>query len=217
MRLILLFSLLVSLGCGDDSMPPMGDAGFLDTSVGDDAGGGTDAGTDAGMTMADAGTDSGPVEMCDDPVPDDDYTEAKELGDISDGDDFPSGTEMGDISPISDQDWYVWHVDDGAFADVDPRATLSARPAGVVWELCVYFDCDSEIDSDGIGCDSGTPHVLVDGEIEGCCLVTTEGAAQVTLAPKCTGIDDSGRVYARVSRQGGRATCDGYELSWGDS
>lgn len=216
--------LLPLLACGDDSSPPDMDAGMgTDASMGTDAGMGTDTGPgddDAGPMGTDAGPDTGPGEMCPDTVDDDTYMTATDLGDISDRDEFPAGTEMGDIFPLSDQDWYQWHVEDNFGGDVDPRGTINARPAGVAWELCVYFDCDSDLES--VGCESatGTPntHVLVDGEIEGCCLVSTEGAGEVTLAPRCSGIDDSGQVYVRVSRQGGpTATCDGYELNWGDA
>lgn len=226
---LLVLLLIAWVACGDDS--GLTDAGRFDSSTRDGGtdsslpdGGGDDSGADdAGMTdggMTDAGDmDAGPMDagpMCPDDGVDDGYMMATDLGEITDDAGYPYDTAEGDIFPITDQDWYVWHVTDELFADVDPRAGLSARPVGVPWELCLYFQCDG--DTDSVGCEGdGTPHSLVEGEIEGCCAVSTEASTSITLAPSCDGLDDSGNVYVRISRQSGTATCEGYTLTWGDA
>lgn len=211
---------LMVLACGDDTAPT--DTGVLsDAPVGDasprpDAGP-VDAGSDAGPEE-DAGPDedAGPAVRCLDTRDDDSLENASPQMDLESNAGFPVETLMGTIDPITDVDWYSFHVDDVIRGDVQPRYALAARPAGVIWELCMYFECDSGTDTTSFDCEDGsTPHMV--GDIAGCCSVTTEGSASITISPSCSGtISEDGTAYARVSRQGGMVSCEGYDLSYGD-
>lgn len=208
MRHLLLASLLFSLACGDD-----------DSTDPADMGPGLDIGTLADLSMpvedmfAPTG-DMGPPVECLDEVDDDTIENAQDLGDIQSNADFPAGTVMGDIDPVIDFDWYTYTVEDAITGDVQPRVSLAARPAGVIWELCMYYECDSGDTS--FDCPAGTTEHTV-GEVAGCCAVSSEGTPSITLGPGCSGtFSEDGTVFARVSRQGGVVTCEGYTLSWGD-
>ncbi len=121
---------------------------------------------------------------------------------------------MGDIDPITDLDWYTFHVEDALLGDVQPRFSLAARPAGVIWELCMYFECDAGDTT--FDCPAGTTEHMA-GDVAGCCAVSSEGTPSISLGPACSGtISEDGTAWARVSRQGGAVTCEGYTLSWGD-
>lgn len=210
MRHLLIASLALSLACGDDDstdtdpvdMGPIGsDAGDLDMGPGGD-------------DMFTPEEDMGPTVECLDTVDDDTLEMAQDLGDYDSDVGFPADTVMGDIDPIVDLDWYQFHVADVLLGDVEPRYSLSARPAGVIWELCMYYDCD-EGDTT-FDCPVGSSAHMA-GDIPGCCAVSSEGTPSITLAPACSGTtSEDGTAYARVSRQGGAVTCEGYTLSYGD-
>ena len=181
---------------------------------GGDEDAGTDAGMDAGPSDAgmDAPMDAGP--MCADDGVDDDWMMATDLGDITDSAGYPYDNIDGDIFPIDDVDWYSFHIEDELLADIDPRVALAGRPVDVPWQLCVYYDCDS--DTNSVECPDGTTVDNVDG-LAGCCITSTDASRFINPTVSCSGIDDSGTVYARVSREGETAFCDGYTLTWGDA
>lgn len=210
MRQLLIASLLLSLACGDDdsSTDPVDDMGPIGTDAGElDMGAG-------GEDMFSSEEDMGPEVECLDAVDDDTIEQAQDLGEFESDEGFPVGTVMGDIDPITDFDWFQFHVADVITGDVQPRYSLSARPAGVIWELCMYFECDSGDTS--FDCPDGTSAHMA-GDIAGCCSVSSEGTPSVSLSPACSGtISEDGRAYARISRQGGTVTCEGYTLSYGD-
>lgn len=213
MRHLLLASLLLSLACGDDDTTdtdPADDMGVAET----DAGGETDLGPDEADMFVPPEEDMGPEVECLDAVDDDTIEQAQDLGDHQSNDGFPIDEVMGDIDPITDFDWYQFHVEDVITGDVQPRYSLSARPAGVIWELCMYYQCDSGDTS--FDCPDGTTTHMA-GDIPGCCAVSSEGTPSITLGPACSGtISEDGTAYARISRQGGTVTCEGYTLSYGD-
>jgi hypothetical protein len=211
MRHLLIASLLLSIACGDDDTDSTDDPG-MDMGPGADAGGLDMGAVEEDMFVPEE--DMGPPVECLDEVDDDTVDSAQDLGDIQSDADFPAGTEMGDIDPITDFDWYTFHVEDVVLGDVQPRVSLSARPAGVIWELCVYYECDSGDTS--FDCPDGTSAHMA-GDVAGCCAVSSEGTPSITLGPACSGtISEDGTAWARVSRQGGAVTCEGYTLSWGD-
>lgn len=201
--------LALTAGCGGDG-GTADDAGtMLDGGVvAEDAAPVEDAGGDAGSVDDDAGPG------CADDGTDDTREGATDLGMIDDRSSFPAGTESGTISPITDLDWYTWHVEDVIAANVQPRAELRGLAGGRRMELCAYYDCDSTTDS--VACELGTAHELT-AEIHGCCIVGTDPMLAVKLSPSCSGTDDSGRVLVRVAQQGGAATCSpAHSLLWGD-
>jgi len=208
MRQLLLASLVLSLACGDDDSVPETDMGpvGVDAAPVDMGGGGTD--------MFTPETDLGPAVECLDEVADDTVETAQDLGDFDSDVGFPAGTAMGDIDPIVDLDWFQFHVEDVVLGDVQPRYSLSARPAGVIWELCVYYECDSGDTT--FDCPDGSSEHMA-GDLAGCCAVSSEGTPSISLSPACSDtISEDGTAYARVSRQGGVVTCEGYTLSYGD-
>jgi len=210
LRHLLCASLLLAIACGDDDSGT--DDPGMDLGSDPDAGG-LDIGTaEADMSAPEA--DMGPAVQCLDEVDDDTLENARDLGDIQSDEGFPAGTEMGDIDPITDFDWYTFHVEDVILGDVQPRFSLAARPAGVIWELCMYYECDSGDTT--FDCPAGTTAHMA-GDVAGCCAVSSEGTPSVSLGPACSGtISEDGTAWARVSRQGGAVTCEGYTLSWGD-
>ncbi|MDQ3032531.1 MAG: hypothetical protein M3Y87_08955 [Myxococcota bacterium] len=202
---------LLATACGEDA-GPADDAGATT-----DGGGGGD---DAGALGDDAGTgDSGPRPDdagpgCADDGSDDTREGATDLGMINDRASFPAGTESGTISPITDLDWYTWHVEDVIAANVQPRAELRGLAGGRRMELCAYYACDST--SESVGCELGTAHELT-AEIHGCCITGTDAVLAVKLSPSCSGTDDSGQVLVRVAQQGGEAMClPAHSFVWGD-
>ena len=208
LSLFLVSSLLVACGDDDGSTLDLGPSP-TDMMVATDM--------EAPLDMfqpQDAGADLGPTVRCEDAVADDTIETAQDLGDIQSADGFPVGSVEGDIDPITDFDWYAFHVEDVLTGDVQPRYSLSARPAGVVWELCMYFACDSGDTS--FDCPTGTTAHMA-GDIPGCCAVSTEGTPSISLEPACSGtLSEDGTAYARISRQAGAVTCEGYTLTYGD-
>ena len=194
MKRVIFFSLALGLfACGDDD----GDNG-LDMSPAPDAGPADDA-----------------APSCPDEVPDDTAETAKSLPDITSNAGFPIGEEQGDIDPLTDVDWIVYHDEDVISGDVEPRISLATRSeSGGVWELCVYFECDSGVTS--FACPVGSTPAM-NGALQGCCVTSPEGSASITIEPACSDTSsEDGLVYGRVSRQGGVVDCGGYLLSYGD-
>ncbi len=139
---------------------------------------------------------------------------AKNLGNIADGDDYPTATFTASLYPAGDEDWYRFYDKDESFSFIYPRAELKNLPAGVNYDLCLYFMC-----SDGSGvdltCDAGTASTF--GGMKGCC--STQSATNnenVVLDPNCSGSGDSGNVFVRVYQVSGPAVCGSYSLTWGD-
>tara|TARA_B100001750_G_scaffold236532_1_gene240555 strand:+ start:630 stop:1208 length:579 start_codon:yes stop_codon:yes gene_type:complete len=189
-RLLTLPLLLLSLAaCGDDGHHPRPDLGSFD--------GGPDAGTD-----------------CPDETPDDTPQTAQDLPDIDSSADFPVGEIFGTIDPIDDIDWFVFHDEDVAGGDMEPRVALAARTSDQPWELCQYFVCDGGTTT--FTCPEGTTDAM-EGDLRGCCMTTTDGGAAMDIEPTCEGdSSDDGDVYASVRRLGGEVTCLGYVFSYGD-
>ena len=128
--------------------------------------------------------------------------------------DFPVGEIFGTIDPIDDIDWFVFHDEDVAGGDMEPRVALAARTSDQPWELCQYFVCDGGTTT--FTCPEGTTDAM-EGDLRGCCMTTTDGGAAMDIEPTCEGdSSDDGDVYASVRRLGGEVTCLGYVFSYGD-
>jgi len=140
----------------------------------------------------------------------------KSLGEIDDGDDLFDAPGATAHAP-SDIDWYRYHVDDKAFADVQPKVVLTGS-SGNAFQVCIYHTCDNGSDSD-VDCKSGTADTL-NAKTHGCCTtVVGSGEGTVRLGPSCsfqgTG-NESGSVDIRVKPYNG-TTCGAYTFKWGDS
>jgi len=135
------------------------------------------------------------------------------LASISDADVYPYGSFNAVLHPASDHDWYRYHVTDGTFGFLMPRADLLNVDTTVNYDLCLYYECDSSLVAN-VCLGSSRPSTA--GSLIGCCSDMTGSTPEhVRLSPDCASDDDSGTVYVHVYRGGGTSTCS-YMLQWGD-
>jgi hypothetical protein len=114
-----------------------------------------------------------------------------------------------------DEDWFSFHDEDTRLGFLYPQVELLGIPAGQNYDLCAYYDCDTE--TLGLSCPRGAPHTAMDG-LQGCCSrAEMDGDELVRLSPSCRTTDESGTVYVRVYRVSGDPICADYTVRWGDN
>jgi hypothetical protein len=138
---------------------------------------------------------------------------ATPLGQVDDTEDFPAGTIEASLFGPGDVDWYTFHDADMTLGNFHPKIELTS-PAGVDYDLCMYFLCDDGSMPTIDAC-TGSVSALSDTGLAGCC-ATGPGDPTVGLSVDCPGFDDSGTIFAEVVPFIGDASCESYTLAWGD-
>jgi len=140
---------------------------------------------------------------------------AANLGMIDSDEDFPYASFVANLVPGGDEDWYRYHDHDAFFGDIQPRVELRNLPAGVNYDLCVYFQCDDPRPIRSVNCNIGEASTYMG--LSGCCSTLAASADEtVRLSPDCEPIDDSGMVFVRVTRAGTSTAPCTYTVRWGD-
>ena len=133
------------------------------------------------------------------------------LGSVKDNESWPKGSFTATLYGPSDEDWYTFYDDDVWNGAIYPRVDLQNIPPGSNYKLCAYYSCDSA----SVSCETGTSSTYAG--MPGCCSNNAGNASEsVRLNPNCSGLDDSGDVYVRVTRVSGAWTCSSHTLKWGD-
>ncbi len=122
-----------------------------------------------------------------------------------------------------DVDWFVYYVDVTGGGTFEPYATLTGIPAGSEYQVCMYFDCGTTVQT--VNCPPGTApapsNITVPNEpvARGCC-TTNPGSGTKTFSLgggrfSCGG---SGAYlgYVQVKHTGGAWSCSDYNLQVGD-
>jgi len=136
---------------------------------------------------------------------------AYSLGSVKDKESWPKASFDATLYGPSDVDWYTYYDDDVWNGKIYPRVDLESIPVGSNYKLCAYYSCDGV----SVSCESGTSSSY--GGLPGCCSdAAGNGSEKVRLNPNCSGADDSGDVYVRVTRVSGPWSCNDYTLKWGD-
>lgn len=136
---------------------------------------------------------------------------ATNIGSVDDNEDYPKGSFSATLYGTGDEDWYKFYDDDKWNGSIYPRADLKNIPVGSNYKLCAYFSCSGV----SVSCKTGSSSTY--GGMPGCCSNKSGNASEmVRLDNNCSGSDDSGWVYVRVTRVSGPWTCNSYSLEWGD-
>ena len=136
---------------------------------------------------------------------------ATNLGSVKDNETWPKASFDATLYGPSDVDWFTFYDDDIWLGAINPRIDLVSIPVGSNYKLCAYYSCSGV----SVSCKSGSSSSY--GGLPGCCSDAAGNSSEsVKLSPNCSGLDDSGDVYVRVTRVSGPWTCDDYTLKWGD-
>lgn len=132
-----------------------------------------------------------------------------ELSPFSDAPDTAMTFDSFGLHAASDEDWFRFAVSDD-FDSGNPQLTvrLEGIPSGSDYELTVWYACDSG--GDDSSCTRGTP----DNMIGNGCTSATAGSADETVEidTNCSGADDSGKVYVRITSTTWTASCASYRV-----
>ena len=131
-----------------------------------------------------------------------------------------ASTSLGSLSPPDDVDWFKTHHEDADFLGLfnpRPRVDVAKLPGAMTVWLCIGYVCAD-------GADPWTYECLSDEEwfkaspetITSCCLDGATVGSSIVIKPQCTGVDDTGTAYTRVTYANGPYSCGNYELKLGD-
>lgn len=156
------------------------------------------------------------------------------LGDYTDRQDWPQRTiNTPTISGPGDVDWYLYFVDDVAFADIEPYVKVSVVDPAFDIELCIFFHCTddnavpSNLDCAGaLGAAAG--NVVYNGKTyKGCCRDATDNGGEESMRfqasatsdseMECNSSDDDFKALVRIRDLNGNTNCNNaYTLQIGD-
>ena len=145
---------------------------------------------------------------------------------FGDGDGWPDDARSttANLYPSGDEDWFKYRVSDNTNVyQPHPTVELSAIPAGMNYNLCVYWQCDDPGDGQSASCEQGSSTATVNG-MPGCCSAASGSSTEIVeLKPDCpnggtfSADDETGTAFVRVYRVSGTWTCSNYSLKYGNN
>jgi hypothetical protein len=129
------------------------------------------------------------------------------IGSLTDSPDSEATVDTLNLHDASDEDWFSFDVADN-FDAGNPQinVTLDDIPAGSNYDLAAYYVCTSGGDSST--CTAG----MADNMIGRGCASASSGTTSETvgLATECSGSDDGGRLYLRITQRAFGGSCAAY-------
>lgn len=147
--------------------------------------------------------------MPDEREPNDSRLEAPRLGSLTDSPDSEATVDTLNLHDASDEDWFTFAVaDDFDAGNPQIAVTLDMIPSGSNHDLAVYYVCTSGGDS--TTCTSG----MSDNTIGRGCASASSGTTSETvgLATECSGTDEGGTLYVRVTQRAFGGSCASYRV-----
>lgn len=145
----------------------------------------------------------------DDEEPNDNRLSPPTIGALTDSPDSEATFSDFTLHDADDEDWFILDISDD-FDAGNPQITVILRsiPSGSNYDLAAYYVCGSGGDSSS--CTSGA----ADNMIGRGCASSSSGSLQeqVGLDTECSGSDDGGRLYLRVTSATWGGSCAAYEL-----
>ncbi len=141
--------------------------------------------------------------------PNESRIETHDLPDFSDAPDTSMTFDTFDLSDAEDEDWFTFAVSDDLDAgNPQVRVTLDGIPPGSDYDLGVWYVCAEG--GEGTTCAAGAPENMIG---RGCTSASSGTTSEtVELDTNCSGTDDGGTVYVRVTSSTWGGACGPYLL-----
>lgn len=141
--------------------------------------------------------------------PNDSRLETPMLGSLTDAPDSEATVDALNLHDSSDEDWFTFDVADN-FDAGNPQinVTLDNIPAGSNYDLAIYYVCTSGGDSST--CSAGMPDNMIG---RGCASASSGTTIEtVGMGTECSGSDDGGRLYVRITQSSFGGSCANYRV-----